>query len=51
MKNTGVGAERLSFDGDGSAGHRVLVGIWGDARSQTVGKNEFVVKKQDVSNI
>lgn len=27
MKNTGVGAERLSFDGDGAVGHRVLVGM------------------------
>lgn len=44
MKNTGVGAERLSFDRDASAGHRGIVGISGDARSQMVGKNEFVVK-------
>lgn len=44
MKNTGVGAERLSFDRDASAAHRGIVGIWGGARSQIVGKNEFVVK-------
>jgi len=36
MKNVGVGAERVNFDGDGSAGHRVPVRIRGDARSQTV---------------
>lgn len=32
MKNTGVGAERLIFDRDGFAEHRVIVRIWGDAR-------------------
>lgn len=44
MKITGVGAERLSFDRDVSAGQRGIVGIWGGARSQMVGKNGFVVK-------
>lgn len=32
MKNTGVGAERLIFDGGGFAEHRVIVRIWGDPR-------------------
>lgn len=45
MKNTEVGAERLSFDGDGSAEHRLIVRIWGDAREEQAGEKRICSKK------
>lgn len=42
-ENTEVGAERLSFDGDGSAEHRLIVRIWGDAREEQWGKKVILL--------